>query len=224
MKKLIMTAAVVACAASIVSAQTVTSQNIVGYTKFTAVEGEFTMVGLNFEPASPYITDLIGNQLPLNSKIFKWDKATDGYVSYTKSGRAAPGAWPGTATLELGDAFWVEVPVGGGSHEVILPGEVNLAATTEVTIATPTPYEMVSLSYPVTIAFGDTDLSAQLGLNSKIYLWTGSGYVSYTKSGRAAPGVWSAEAQAVVIGPSTSFWIESGAGTVNWSETRPFNP
>ena len=97
MKKLIMTAAVVACAA-IVSAQVV-SDNIVGYAKFTASEGAFTMAAINFEPSSPFVSDLIGNQLPLGSKIYKWDKATDGYVSYTKTGRSAPGAWP-AAPLE----------------------------------------------------------------------------------------------------------------------------
>lgn len=222
MKKLVMTVAVLAVA-GIVSAQ-VYSSNIVGYAKFSAVEGQFTMVALNFQPASTLVSDLIGNQLPLNSKIYKWDKAADGYVTYAKTGRSAPGAWPGTATLDLGDAFWVEVPVGGGSNEVIMAGEVSLAASNTVTIATPTPYEMIGMSYPVTIAFGDTDLANQLGLNSKIYIWNGSGYTTYARTGRSAPGAWSAAALAEPIGPTTGFWVESGTGSFDWTETRPFTP
>ena len=47
MKKILMTAAVLACAASIVSAQTVTSANVVGYSKVTMEPG-FNMIRAAF--------------------------------------------------------------------------------------------------------------------------------------------------------------------------------
>ena len=227
MKKLVMTVAVLACAASIVSAQTVTSANMVGYTKVTAIGGELVLVALNFEPVTNLVTEIIGEQLPFQSNLYVWDQSTDSYRSYSKSGRAAPGSWPSTATLSLGEAVWIEAPAGSGTNEVIFSGEVLLAETNSLVVATPTPFEMVGFSYPVDIAFGDTALSEQLPFQSSIYFWDAAipGYVPYTKSGRAAPGTWSAEAQATIIPASGGFWLESGDGnSVLWEEPRPFTP
>jgi len=60
MKKLVMTVAVLACAASVVSAQTVTSANMVGYAKVNAVGGELTLVALNFEPSTNLVSEIVG--------------------------------------------------------------------------------------------------------------------------------------------------------------------
>lgn len=223
MKKLIMTAAVLACAASIVSAQTVSSANMVGYNKSTIVGGQLTIVAFNFTDSSGLVSELIGDQLPFQSKLYVWDKDSDSYRAYTKGGRFAPGVWPADAYIENGEAVWVEAPVGSGTNELVFSGEVLMEETNTVTIATPGDFEMTGFYYPVDIAFGDTDLANQLPFQSKVHFWNGTGYDSYTKSGRFPPGVWSTEAQAKVIPNNGGFWIES-TGTVNWVESRPFNP
>ena len=227
MKKLVMTVAVLACAASVVSAQTVTSANMVGYTKVSAVGGELSLVALNFTPSTNLVTELFGDQLPWKSNLYVWDQATDTYRAYSKSGRAGPGTWPSEAYVNLGEALWIETPAGSGTSEVIFSGEVLLAETNTVIVATPTTFDMVGMSYPVDIAFGDTDLSEALPFQSSVTFWKddGTGYQAFSKSGRAAPGTWSTEAKAKIIPASGGFWVESGSGSsVLWEEARPFTP
>jgi hypothetical protein len=226
MKKLVMTAAMLACAASVVTAQTVTSANIVGYTKISAVGGELTLVALNFEPATNLVTELIGEQLPFQSKLYVWDKASAGYRPYTKAGRSSPGAWPATAYIDNGEAFFIEAGgVAGETNEVILAGEVLLSETNSVVLASATEYDATGFYYPVDIPFGNTALADALPWQSTLYLWNGGGYTPYTKAGRSAPGVWSAAAQAEVLPAAGGFWIQSGdANPVVWDEPRPFTP
>jgi hypothetical protein len=84
---------------------------------------------------------------------------------------------------------------------------------------------MTGLYYPVEVAFGDTDLAAQLPYQSKFIVWSGSNYVSFARTGRAAPGTWTTEALSTLIEPAEGFWIQSGTGSsVLWQETRPFTP
>ena len=72
MNKIGMFVVVVAFAATVAQAQT-TSANIVGYSKINAVGGELSLVALNFESSSTTVADLIGDQLPANSKIHLWN-------------------------------------------------------------------------------------------------------------------------------------------------------
>ena len=134
MKKLIMTAAVVACA-SIVSAQVV-SDNIVGYVaEDTPAAGGFVILNVNVF-GSADIQDVISNLGDLNAstvkanadKIYVWTGT--GYASYglyagtsdywmdtgatgwNKASKAAPSS----ADLDLGKGVWYESP--GGSKTI----------------------------------------------------------------------------------------------------------
>ena len=130
MKKLIMTAAVVACA-GIVSAQ-VYSDNIVGYSATaTPAAGGFDIISLGlFGPGdSVSIQDAISNLDELNSgtsfanvdKLYVWNGST--YVKYGLYDKGAGNifwlvdgiGWniptfanPTSAVLDLGKGFWYE--------------------------------------------------------------------------------------------------------------------
>lgn len=222
MKKLVIAASVLACAA-IVTATSVPSQNIVGYSKVDVTGDALNLVALNFQPGNNLVTELIGSQLPWKSTIYVWDKTTDGYRTYVKSGRSAPGAWPAAAYIDQGEAMWVQ-PFGAGTYTLSFLGEVKTTANS-VAVAATSPFEMSGFYYPVNVAFGDTDLSAQLVYLSKVHFWNGTGYETYIRSGRAAPGAWNAAAQARVIGLNEGFWIETGnGGPMTWNESVPFTP
>ena len=192
-----------------------TSDNIVGYAKVTINSGELALVALNFETSTALVSDIIGDQLPTGSKIFKWNKDTGNYTTINKTGR---GGW-GSNTLDLGQAFWIS-PGGtaGTPYEVILNGDVKTDASISSVINS--GIEATGLFFPVEVTFGSTDLSAQLAVGSKIHIWDQAEqkYSTYSKTGRGGWG----SAASVVVGPTTGFWVQSGSD-VNWTESRPFN-
>ena len=210
MKKLVITVAVLACVASMVSAQTVTSANMVGYTKVTAVGGELTLISINFETGGLTIGDVFGD-LPVSSYIYLWDKSGNTYISSQK-GRSGFSPNP---VLDMGDAMWISA-AGLGSTEIIISGEVLLAETNVV--GTVSQIQATGFYYPVDTVFGDTDLSQQLPTSSYLYLWNGSSYDTYQK-GRSGWG----DGATAPVGVSDGFWIDP-AESFDWSEHRPFTP
>ena len=216
MKKLLMTVVVLGCAAA-VTAQTVTSANTVGYTKVTASAGQLSLVALNFTPSSPLVNDLIGDQLPAGSTLHIWDKSAGNYSSVTYTTSRAGTSWPATAEVNLGDSFWIEVALGGGTLEVVLAGEV-LGSDVDTTIGG--PIDMTGYYYPVSTTWGSTDLSDVLPENAVLHLWTGSNYVSHVKTTSRAGTSFSPEALAEVIDPAQGFWVEAPATA--WTEEVPY--
>lgn len=212
MKKITLKIFAILAVACFSQAQT-TSDNIVGYAKVTVNGGELNLVALNFTPSSGTVADIIGDQLPVGSTIHIWNKETGIYDTVNKLGR---GGW-GAATINLGDAFWLQ-PSGSSSHEVILSGDVNTAATNSSTIAA--GIEATGLFFPVETTFGATDLSAALPVGSTIHIWDNASqsYDTYNKLGRGGWG----SAASVVVGPTTGFWVQT-VDSLTWDETRPFN-
>ena len=210
MKKLVMTVAVLACAASIVSAQTVTSANMVGYAKVQAVGGELTLVALNFETGGLTVDEILGSQLPDLSVVNLWDKSTGAYVTCTK-GRAGFNPNP---VVELGDAFWIKA-AGTGTNEIILSGEVLQSDTNSVVVDA--GLDASGYYYPVDTLWEDTDLATQAPDLSVLNVWNGTGYDTYTK-GRAGWG-----AAGVTISVKDGFWLKVPS-TFTWNEERPFTP
>jgi hypothetical protein len=212
MKKTILTMLVAIGLVCFSQAQT-TSANIVGYAKVTATGGELSLVALNFTPSSTLVADIIGDQLPNNSAIHIWDKSSGAYQTINKTAR---GGW-GSATLDLGDAFWIQAS-GTDANEIILSGDVNTAATNSTTISA--GIEATGLFFPVETTFGATDLAEDLPTNSAIHIWD-SATQSYSTYNKTARGGWGS-ANNVVVGPTTGFWVQI-ANSLNWDEARPFN-
>ncbi len=218
MKKLIMTAAVVACAA-VVTAQTVTSANIVGYNKVDVVGGQLALVALNFDSSAPAtLNDLIGTALPNLSKAYVWDKSTAGYLA-TAAYSTRSGAWSPNHAIDLGDAFWIESAAAPGvTNELIFSGEVAL---TVVSNSVPgSGVVATGIGFPVDIDFRSTVISTNLPANSLIYQWNGAGYDSKLKSARSGWGT-----TAIPVGVGEGFWLQNGGATeVIAAEPPPFTP
>jgi len=149
MKKLVMTIAVLACAASVATAQTVTSANVVGYTKSTLEPG-FNMVRMPFVEGGQAATDIQlifdtsvltqGGDLGSADSIQFWDMVAIKYDRYFlhdgsgKTGAGKGGKWVDNDTQEIATNvvppeqgfFFVR---SGSSVEVITSGEVVAAQT-----------------------------------------------------------------------------------------------
>lgn len=207
MKKLLMTVAVLGCAA-VVTAQTVTSQNIVGYTKVTVTAGSLELVALNFDTGGLTVGDLIGDQLPGSSVVHLWDKTSRTYTTCNK-GRAG---WDPNPVVNLGDALWLDA--GSGVNEVILSGEVLLADTN--TVAMVTGVDALGYYYPVEVLFSTSDLAGQAPGSSVLHVWNGLNYDTFNK-GRAG---WDGDP---TIGVADGFWLDTPSD-FTWTEERPFTP
>ena len=214
MKKLVMTVAVLACAASIASAQTVTSANMVGYTKVNAVGSELALVALNFETDGATLSELIpGSDLPGLSTIYIWDKGTAAYLVATLSTR---GAWSMDPVIDLGDAFWI-APAGTGTNELIFSGEVLIE---DSIITLPAGIIATGYGYPVDKDFTTTEMAAELPGLSTVYTWD-EGTQAYSVFTKSTRGAWSGSP---ILDPVGGFWIDNPEGELTVTNTVPFTP
>jgi hypothetical protein len=147
MKKLVMTAAVLTCAASIVSAQTVTSANVVGYYKSLKPAGDLQLLGVSFGTTASTLDDLLGQsqftgdpEFQNADQVITWNAGTQTYKIY---GLYDGNAW-GDPTVEwrdvedfytsaaspvlpVGSAAWLSSPTAPSDVDLIASGEVPLA-------------------------------------------------------------------------------------------------
>jgi hypothetical protein len=177
MKKLMMTAAVVACAAA-VTAQTVTSANIVGYAKATVPGPGFEIVAPQFNAGDAggiTLGDAFSGMNDLDEVLFWNGAGYDTFRYYAGYG------WyynndidPADDVLvPEGQAIWAKSAVGA---TLIMAGEVPTAAS--VTNSVAVGFNMIANPYPVEIALGDLDVS-QLTDVDEILVWNGTGYDIY---------------------------------------------
>ena len=214
MKKLIMTVAVLATA-SIVTAQTVTSANMVGYTKVNAVGGELSLVALNFETGGVELQDLIGGDVPSGSSVFLWDKVGGAYSVAALNTR---GTWVPNLTFELGDAVWIQA-AGSGTNELIFSGEV---LTTNALITLPAGVVATGYYFPVSKDFTATQMAADVANGSSLFIWdeVAQGYLVWAKNTR---GSWVGTG-VPVLDPKGGFWIDNSGAEVIVDEPVPFTP
>jgi hypothetical protein len=159
MKKLVMTVAVLACAASVVSAA-VTSANIVGYDKVTkTANGDLNMVGVSFVSTAQTLNSLFppaqfeGDLYSAanSDQVIVWNAGSQGYntyVYYDVSGTYGPeytsyDGWQELAqfgslnyanpTLPVGSAFWFKGSASTPST-IMVAGEVKTDASVTNTI------------------------------------------------------------------------------------------
>lgn len=211
MKKIVMTAALVACAA-VVTAQTVTSANIVGYTKVDAVGGELSLVALNFDAGTANtLEDLIGQGVPNLTWVYLWDVDAGTYKSAQLGAR---GTWSPNLAVELGDAFWIAA-TGSDTNELIFSGEV---LTDDAVISLPTGVAMIGYGYPVNFDWQTTQMSSDLDNLSWVYVWD-EDTQAYVSSQKGARGTWNANP---AVGPRNGFWVENAGAPIDVTETVPF--
>lgn len=216
MKKIIAATAVLGFAAA-VTAQTVTSANVVGYSKeATPAPGAFTIVSLNVlgEADTVDIQDAVANTDALNAsqslanadKIYVWtgsgyntyglfDNTTETFwmdslaSGWNKASKAAPSA----QDIVRGSSVWFETGAGGSAADVMTAGEVPNDGVYDVTLAG--SFDLVAYPYAASINIMDLVVSngaasAVLADADKIYVWTGSGYNSYGLYDTGAETYW----------------------------------
>lgn len=215
MKKLMMTAAVLACAASIVSAQSVTSANIVGYAKpKTIPAGSFEILVPQFSGKDGGTTlDNAFADLNENSVVYVWTGT--GYEEYTWYGPV--NGWysktfipSGDVVLSEGTAVWLKDGSSGAAP--IMSGEVPSAASITNTVAA--GFNLVANPYPVATTLDSISGAGGIAENDVIYVWTGMGYEEYTYYG-LANGWYSktfVPSGSVAVPVGVGFWLSSGAG------------
>ena len=212
MKKLVMTGAVLVCAASVALAQTVTSANMVGYNK--GENTSFQILGTQFDTGDSTPAGVFGDQLPLGSKVYTFDGSYQ-ISTYTEGFFGAPNFWSVESDIGGGVGYWLAVPEG--THTSIVSGEVPLDDS--ITNSIVAGFQMMSYPYPVERNVTQLGLAPQIG--DKIYKFTDAYEIStYTKGFFGAPDFWSSD---FLLGVGEGFWYDSGVDT-SWVVTRPFTP
>ncbi len=219
MKTIIMTAAVVACAA-VVSAQTVTSVNIVGYNKYIALEAGLYIAGMQFNNDTNTPETVYGASLPVGSEIFAWNG--DGYDSALYGEVFVPGQgmvtqWDAAPTLGNGDGYWIDV---AAATEAVLSGEVP--AEGSITNILSAGVNLISYPYPVERTVIGMEFDPVEG--DEIFMWTGAGYETALYGEIFVPQQgfvvkWDNETLSVDVGQG--FWYDSVA-TQTWVVNKPF--
>lgn len=137
MKKIVMTAAVLACAASIASAQTVTSANIVGYYKVAKPAAGLEIASIQMKSGDLNVLlgtgSFVGDIFPESAdNIIMWDKSVQNYVGFALYDGSAYGD-PTVEWRDIGDFYTAgnPIPVAPGSA-MWLSSQAGSAATTGI--------------------------------------------------------------------------------------------
>jgi hypothetical protein len=203
MNKILAGILAVSMTAGIVSAQEpVLSRNAVGYIKHELPAG-FSVIQNTFEPLELAMT--IANTfgaLPNLTRLHLWNGSA--YQTITKTALGWGNA--GTNVIRRGDAFWIEIPstVGTNTVSLVLMGEVpdEISAPTTDMDANP-GFNFIGFPYPASRAWSNTIFAASSPNLSRLHIWTGSGYQTFTKTALG----WGA-AGALIMEPGQGFWLE----------------
>lgn len=225
MKRILGMVLVTAVGASMALAQTstVTSVNAVGYNTIEIPPSGLALVCLPFESfGDSNIENLIGDQLPEQSKAYIWDRSANanagGYITATY---ARGGIWDQTNIILRGDAFWLK-PAGTDTNFVTLLGEVpaeyNNSATTVV--GNISGVDAVGYAYPTDVDWTNTALAKSALEKDKMYFWDTAAQAYQTLT-VARGGAWDGT---VTIPAGTAFWFKTDDGrTVSWEEIVPYD-
>lgn len=177
MKKLIMTVAVAACAA-VVTAQTVTSANIVGYAKNTQPAGGFVMAApAQFSGSAGGVTlDETFSGVVGGEQVFVYNGlAYDVYSYFAGYGWFDGGFNPaGSTVIPEGAGVWL---TGAPASETIMSGEVPMADS--VTNAVVAGFNLIANPYPVALKLDDIDLTDFAG-GEQVFVFNGLAYDVYS--------------------------------------------
>ena len=213
MKKLVMTAAVLACTAAIVSAQTVTSANIVGYAKGSVDAGGIDIFTLQFSGSDEGVTlansfeGLIENE----SVLYVFNGSTyDVYDYYGPVNGWYKGSTPSDdVVIPKGEAVWLK----GGSAAITSMQSGEVPSTNSIAVSCVAGIAFVGNPYPVETELGDLAGTALVSSDTVLYLFNGSTYDVYDYYGPV--NGWykgSTPSDTVKIAVGQGFWLKSTAG------------
>ena len=243
-KTLLIAAAALAAAVTSSQAQTVYSQNIVGYVNQTlSGNGAFTMVTSPVNNGTNNIEAQMGSSLNSGDTVYVWGGTS--YYSSTFFGGVngfltPPNDWidqfgntTNSPTLAPGQGFFYSTQ--SGSQETnTWTGSVVL--TNQVPLAGNGAFSMVGSCAPIVDTMDGTNLNLPLNSGDTVYVWTGNAYYSSTFFGGVngfltPPNQWidqfgnTTNAPTVSVGQGFFYSTQSGtAETWNQNVSYILNP
>ena len=223
MKKLIIAAMALTCATAIVSAETVTSENIVGYNKAISVSGAsgsgLQLFGIQFDTAASHTPESVfGSSLPYGSKIYKYTAPSGPYsiATYTQGVFGNPDGWTPSFDIGGGVGFWVEVPTGSFTNVISGNVPVSGAVTNSISVG----LQLITYSFPVAKTVKQLGFTPSYG--DKIYKYNAPNgpyaIATYTQGVFGNPDEWTPDFE---IGVGEAFWYEAVSAS-SWIVTENF--
>jgi hypothetical protein len=187
-KTLLVAAAALAAAVTYSQAQTVYSQNIVGYVNTTlSGGGAFSMISSPLNNGTNTVEGQMGSALNSGDTVYVWTGS--GYYSSTFFGGpngflTPPSDWiddTGTTTnspaLVPGQGFFYST-ASGGQETNTWTGSVVL--TNQVALPGGGAFSLLGSAAPIADSADGTNLNLPLDSGDTVYVWTGNGYYSST--------------------------------------------
>jgi hypothetical protein len=163
------------------------------------------------DPQTPSM--VIGDQLPINSKLFTWNGMSWDTEDYLKGVKTNPDAWtPDNASIEPGIGFFLECSLEGTneSYDVFLLGEVPDVETNDVTAQ----IGLTALGYPYPAQEYWTNTAIALGAktNDRFFTWNGATYdiEDYLKGVKTNPDAWTNPEK--ILQPGEGWFYDTGTG------------
>lgn len=211
MKKTLTIAAAALISASAFAQTTVTSANIVGYTKKATTAGSFSIMAPQFLAADTngVALDDAFSGIGEGVKVFAWTGSIyneytyyDGYGWYDNLFNPV-----GDIIIEQGKAVWLK---GAATTNVLMSGDVPMTASITNTLTA--GFNLVGNSYPVELTLDDMPI-ASFSDGDKVFAWNGSIYAEYTYYvGYGWYDNLFVAAGEVAIDVGDGFWLKSAAG------------
>jgi len=210
MKKLIIAAMALTCATAIVSADTVTSENIVGYVKLQNSAG-FRVLGTPFVATTNTPAGVFGDTLPVGSKVYIYD--TNYQIAEYIEDFLGAKSWDNDFNIGAPVGYWLSVP---SAVTNIVSGNVELADS--VTNSIVVGLQLLSYPYPVERTVEQLGFTPSVG--DKIYKYGTTYQIAEYVEDFLGVKSWDNN---FIIGVEEGFWYEA-VGAQDWIVSRPFTP
>jgi hypothetical protein len=197
---------------------------MVGFQKIAMERGKLYLVNSAFEDidGNPLdANDVIGNQLPNESKIFWFDASVPPSGQYKVDQINLFGTWSSNITFRGDMGFFIQVsPGAGGPYDVVVKGQVPEGDTTPTTVLA--GLNQLGFPYTASVVFSNTALYATAPQGSKLHIWNVAGQTWDPPFQKNIFNQWP-PGDSFVIDMGTGYFLETASGFVN-TESRPYNP
>ena len=202
-KTLLLTAALSAAGIATSMAQ-VYSQNAVGYINLSLTPGFNLIANQLAQPPGGYTLNALIPNPPPGSSVYRFSGGV--FATYTFDDADLIWTPNGTATLDLGKGFWIQVP---SAYTLTFVGEVP---QNTLTTPTPTGFNLVASQVPQsgpvsqpngTSAPGDGTLGLNPGPGDLLYKYAGGVFATFTFDD--ADLIWTPRVPSISVGEA--FWL-----------------
>jgi hypothetical protein len=203
-KTLLLAAATLAAGLATSTAQTVYSQNVVGYINQVIPVG-FSMIANQVDYDGTGTNNTLANifpSAPINTHVYKFTDA--GYSVYTYVGSWVPNS---SLTLNPGEGVFINNP----GPNPITNTFVGTVLQGTFTNAVPVGFSMKGYNVPISGVIGPNGLGYPAATGDHIYTWTGTNYQIFTYLGGST---WVPSEPTINVGQS--FFINRFGTSTNW--------